>query len=151
MSGPKKLPPVKLPAVTGGQLPVVAKARTRPVRALKEFADRAQNLTKHHDMAGKSRGLLDSVRRHPDASDAQKVLDDASAVLASYDKRFREEVKELAADLAKFNPEDAYDDDCNITEERVTKHIGVLLSVRHQMHCDSLRRCLVEAPAHQLG
>jgi hypothetical protein len=25
------------------------------------------------------------------------------------------------------------------------------LTVRHQMHCDSLRRCLVEAPAHQLG
>jgi cytochrome d ubiquinol oxidase subunit I len=23
--------------------------------------------------------------------------------------------------------------------------------VRHQMHCDSLRRCVVEAPAHRLG
>ena len=32
------------------------------------------------------------------------------------------------------------------------KPIGrIMKSVRHQMHCDSLRRCLVEAPAHLLG
>ena len=36
-------------------------------------------------------------------------------------------------------------------KRRSLKEEIAINTVRHQMHCDSLRRCLVEAPAHLLG
>jgi hypothetical protein len=122
MSGPKKLP-----AAANSQLPVVAKA-VRPLRALNQFADRADSLSRFHERVGKRRELLETVCRYPWDADAQKCLDQASAALDEYDRRFRELAKDLQANLAKFNPDDAYDDDCQLTEERVVKHIGLLLS-----------------------
>jgi hypothetical protein len=123
-----KLPvmPSNLPAVTNGQLPLVAKA-TRPLRALNDFANRAEDLRQYVRGIQKAFRGLELARQHSPA-EAQKHLDQASTVLAQFDKTYSELAKELALDRVKFDPPDAYDEDDEITETRVRQHIALLLS-----------------------
>jgi hypothetical protein len=122
-----KLPPVQLPPVANGQLPVVAKAK-RPLRALKDFAEKAEDLKEYFDSVRKNRNLLDTACKYPWSADAPEALDKAGKVLGLYDGLYHELAKELEIDLEKFNPEDAYDDDGNITEDVVRKHLALLLA-----------------------
>jgi len=48
---------------------------------------------------------------------------------------------------------DHYRQELRSQMDRAATHgaIDILIRVRHQMHCDSLRRCVVEAPARRLG
>jgi hypothetical protein len=127
---PKKgnLPPAQLPAATSGQLPAVAKA-THPVRALKDFAAMADNLAEHYGRLTKARQNIRDVRQPPYLSNAQKCLDEAGALLSRHDTYFRELAKELELALdERFSPDDAYDDDYRLTEERVRAAIALLLA-----------------------
>jgi hypothetical protein len=133
MSTPKtgggNLLPVKLPAVTNGQLPAVAKA-ARPLRALNGFASRADDLSWFAKRGWKNLRMLDSVCRCPWSTDAQMALDEAGKVLDLYDSKYRKLAEQLKLDRQHFNPADAYDDDDDesITEERVHMHIRMLLA-----------------------
>jgi hypothetical protein len=123
-----KLPamPKQLPAVsTNGQLPVVAKATTRPLRALNDFADRAEDLAAYMNRLDRARKEILRITLYSPA-EAQKHLDQASTVLAQFDKTYGELAKELTLDRVKFNPLDAYDKDGKITETRVRQHMALL-------------------------
>ena len=125
-----KLPPPKrqLPAVTNGQqqqLPAVA--RPNPIKALKKFRERADDLAYYLERLRKAIDRVDIVKRAPFTKDADAILGEAAEMLESYDRTYCKLAQELRLDLAKFNPADAYDEDGEITEERVRVHIGLLL------------------------
>lgn len=123
-----KLPPVQLPAVTNGQQLPAVPTRANPVKALRQFVNRCDDLKDHYEWLQKLRKELATMRRyiHPDR--AQKVLDNASLALREYEEHYRDMAKELECDYdEKFNPKSAYDEDDDITEEQVSKHIGLLL------------------------
>jgi hypothetical protein len=122
--------PVQLPAVTNGQLPVVVKAITHPVRALKEFAGQAETLNRHHDRMQRAIENVTSVRRNPHLNlvGAQAWLDDARAELKGHETHYGQLAKDLQRDLdEKFNPDDAFDEDYRLTEESVRMHIAMLV------------------------
>jgi hypothetical protein len=136
-AAPKKdgVPPVQSPAVTngqlpvamaGGQLPVVAKAVGRPIRALKQFADAAEYLREHYDRLQKVRKGLDKVCRNPRGADTPKYLEEGRW-FERRDKHFREVARDLKVALEQFNPENAYDDNYQLTETRVRTHIAMLV------------------------
>ena len=125
---PPQVPPAQLPAATSGQLPAVAKA-THPVRALKDFAASADELARHYGQLKRARRNIRSVRETPYQANAQKDLDEAGVLLSRHDKNVRELAKELELALDKrFSPDDAYDDDYQLTEERVRAAIALLLA-----------------------
>jgi hypothetical protein len=121
-----KLPAVQLPAVANGQLPVVAKA-FHPVRALRDFANRADDLLDCSDRVMKMRSQLRSVRQCPHASNAQKLFEEAANVLDDSEGT-RELLQELRVEAQKFDPPDATDDDYCILEEVVRTHVALLLA-----------------------
>jgi hypothetical protein len=123
-----KLPPIQLPALTNGQqLPAVARA-LNPIKALHNFADKARDLKEHCARMVAACENLDGLIRFPYAADRQKYVDTASKLLSRYDSDFHEMAKELRSQKGIFNPRDAYDEDGAVVEERVWKHIGLLLS-----------------------
>jgi hypothetical protein len=127
----RKLPPPQLSVVApdGQQLPAVARA-PNPIKALKKFADRLDDLKGHFDWLQELRKKdIAKVRRYPlNPDEAQKVLDFAIIALRLYDEEWREKAKELDRDYDEiFNPTSAYDEDDEITEDQVSKHIGLLL------------------------
>jgi len=125
---PPQKPPAQLPAANSSQLPAVAKA-THPVRALKDFAAQADDLAEHYGELQKARQNIRSVRQTPIDANAQKHLDEAGALLSRHDKNFRGLAKELKLALNnRFSPDDAYDDDYRLTEERVRAAIALLLA-----------------------
>jgi hypothetical protein len=129
---PPQKPPAKLPAATSGQngqqLPAVAKA-AHPVRALKHFTATADDLAEHYGKLQKARENIRSVRQSPNVANAQKYLDEARALLSRHDKCFCELPKELKIALdERFSPDDAYDEDYRLTEERVRAAIALLLA-----------------------
>jgi hypothetical protein len=124
---PPKKPGGHLTLVTDGQLPVVATANRHPLRALNNFAKRAEDLAQHVRSMNKTFRGLHLVTQHPGIADAKKYLDEASWVLGQYDDEFRELAMQLKLDSETFNPADAYDDHGNITEHHVRKHIALLL------------------------
>jgi hypothetical protein len=125
---PPQKPPAQLPAPTNGQLPAVAKA-THPVRALKNFAAEADDLAEHYGELQKARQNIRSVSQTPQLANAQKYLDEASALLRRHDKNFRGVAKELELALnEQFSPDDAYDDDYRLLEARVRAAIALLLA-----------------------
>jgi hypothetical protein len=125
---PPQKPPAQLPAATSGQLPAVAKA-THPVRALKDFTAKADDLARHYGQLNTASRNIRSVRQTPHQTNAQKYLDEACALLSWHDKNFRELAKKLKVALdERFSPDDAYDDDYRLTEERVRAAIALLLA-----------------------
>jgi hypothetical protein len=125
---PPQVPPAQLPAATSGQLPAVAKA-THPVRALKDFTAMADDLADHYGQLKRARRNIRSVRETPYQANAQKDLDEAGALLSRRDEYFRKLVKKLELALnERFSPDDAYDDDYQLTEECVRAAIALLLA-----------------------
>ena len=125
---PPQKPPAQLPAATSGQLPAVAKA-THPVRALKDFAAEADVLARHYGQLSAARQNIRSVRQSPNLANAQKYLDEASALLSRHDKDFCELANELELALdERFSPDDAYDGDYRLLEPRVRAAIALLLA-----------------------
>jgi hypothetical protein len=124
---PAQKPPAQLPPATSGQLPAVAKA-THPIRALKDFAAKADELAEHYGELKRASRNIQSVRQFPHQGNAQKYLDEAGALLENYHDEFRELARGLRRDLAeRFDPESAYDDEC-LLEERVRAAIALLLA-----------------------
>jgi hypothetical protein len=125
---PPQKPPAQLPAASSGQLPAVAKA-THPVRALKDFAAEADVLARHYGQLSAARQNIRSVRQSPNLANAQKYLDEASALLSRHDKDFCELANELELALdERFSPDDAYDGDYRLLEPRVRAAIALLLA-----------------------
>jgi hypothetical protein len=125
---PQQKPPAQSPAATSGRLPAVAKA-THPVRALKEFAAMADDLAEHYGQLNTARQNIRTVRQTPYIANAQEFLDKAGAVLSRHDQNFGGLAKELDLALGeRFSPDDAYDGDYQLTEERVRVALALLLA-----------------------
>jgi hypothetical protein len=124
---PPQKPSAQLPPATSGQLPAVAKA-PHPVRALKDFAAKADDLAEHYGKLKTASRNIHSVRQTPHQGNAQKYLDEAGALLENYHDEFRELARELRRDLEeRFDPESAYGDDYRLLEARVRAATALLL------------------------
>jgi hypothetical protein len=124
----RKLPPVQLSvAPDDGQLPVVARA-PNPIKALHKFADRSEDLGNHYFRLMAASEKLGLVIKYPHTVDGPKIMETARVELRKYDNYFREEAKELERQRDTFDPSEAYDEEGDVLEDRVWKHIGLLVS-----------------------
>jgi vacuolar-type H+-ATPase subunit I/STV1 len=100
------------------QMPV--KSLVKPYRAFDEFVKQAQMLVSTYR-------ALDSAVHDIYPHCPSERLPKAETLLESYDRSDRKRIERFEGACREFNPDEAYDEDYQITKAQVSKHVSLLV------------------------